>query len=149
MGCLSLTRNIFSDKFILKGKIAVVTGGAGLIGKTVSQGLAQAGAKVYVADIDKNAGIKLEKQNKNLNWIEIDITNVKSVNSCIEKIVKKEKKIDIWVNCAYPRTSDWSTKFEDIKYESLKKNIDIHLIGYFLCCQKVAELMKKQKNGVR
>ena len=147
MGCLILTNDIFPDKFLLKGKTAVVTGGAGLIGKSVSLGLAQAGAKVYIADIDKNTGTKLEKQNKNLNWIEIDITDVNSVKSCIEKIVKKEKKIDILVNCAYPRTSDWSTKFENIKYESWKKNVDIHLNSYFICCQQVAKQMKKQKSG--
>jgi len=143
-----LTEKIFPEKFSLKNKIAVVAGGAGLIGKPVSIGLAQAGAKVYIADIDEKTGIKLEKQNKNLKWIKIDITDIKSVNSCIKKIVKEDKKIDIWVNCAYPRTSDWSAKFEDVKYESWKKNVDMHLNGYFLCCQKIAEQMKKQKKGV-
>ena len=142
-----MTENIFPDKFSLKGKIAVVAGGAGLIGKNVSIGLAEAGAKVYVADIDKKSSVALEKQNKNLKWIDLDITNVNSVNSCIKKIVKDDKKIDIWVNCAYPRTTDWADKFEDIKYESWKKNVDMHLNGYFLCCQKIAQQMKKQRKG--
>ena len=142
-----MIKEIFPAKFLLKGKIAVIAGGAGLIGQSVSLGLAQAGAKVYIADIDKNAGSKLEKKNKKLNWIEIDISKVNSINSCIEEIIKREGKIDIWINCAYPRTSDWSIDFEKIKPETLKKNIDIHLIGYFLCCQKVAEQMKKQKRG--
>lgn len=142
-----MTEKIFPEKFSLKNKVAVVAGGAGLIGKPVSIGLAQAGAKVYIADIDEKNGLKLEKQNRNLKWIKIDIADAKSINSCINKVVKKDKKIDIWVNCAYPRSSDWATKFEDIKYESWKKNIDTHLNGYFLCCQKVAEQMKKQKKG--
>ncbi|HEY0087599.1 MAG TPA: SDR family oxidoreductase, partial [Candidatus Lokiarchaeia archaeon] len=64
-----------------------------------------------------------------------------------KKIVKDDKKIDIWVNCAYPRTTDWADKFEDIKYESWKKNVDMHLNGYFLCCQKIAQQMKKQRKG--
>jgi NAD(P)-dependent dehydrogenase (short-subunit alcohol dehydrogenase family) len=142
-----LTNKLSLNKFSLEGKIVVITGGAGLIGKPVSIGLAEAGAKVYIADIDKNTSIKLQKQNKNLNWIETDITNLKSVKSCIEKIVKIEKKIDIWINCAYPKTSDWADKFEDIKYESWKKNVDIHLNGYFQCCQQIVKQMKKQKNG--
>ena len=142
-----MTKDIFPDKFLLKDKIAVVTGGAGLIGKSISLGLAQAGARVYIADIDKDASVTLEKQNKNLSWIEIDITDINSVKSCIKKIIKKDKKIDIWINCAYPRTSDLSTKFENIKYESWKKNVDMHMNGYFLCCQQIAEQMKKQKNG--
>ena len=146
-----MTEKIFPEKFSLKDKIAVVTGGAGLIGKSVAIGLAQAGAKVYVADINEKAGIEIEKQNKNsdlkLKWIELDITDVSSISSCINKVVKEDKRIDIWINCAYPRTSDWSDKFEDIKYESWKKNVDMHMNGYFLCCQKIAKQMKKQKKG--
>lgn len=138
---------MFPDSFSLKNKIAVVTGGAGLLGKKVSLGLAQAGAKVYIADIDEKTSKKLEKQDKKLRWISLDITEVNSVKKCINEIVKKEKKIDIWVNCAYPRTADWSVKFEDIKYDSWKKNIDMHMNGYFLCSQQVAKQMKKQKNG--
>ena len=142
-----MTENKFIEKFSLKNKVAVVTGGAGLIGKPVSIGLAQAGAKVYVADINKKIGKELEKQNKNMRWVEIDITDLNSIKKCINKIVKDDKKIDVWVNCAYPRTSDWPEKFEDVKYESWKKNVDMHMNGYFLCCQQVAKQMKKQKNG--
>ena len=133
--------------FLLKGKTAVVTGGAGLIGKPVSIGLAEAGAKVYIADIDEKKGLKIEKQNNKVKSIKLDITDIKSIKNCIKKITEKEKKIDIWVNCAYPHTKDWSDKFEKIKPESWKKNVDMHLNGYFLCCQQIAEQMKKQKNG--
>jgi NAD(P)-dependent dehydrogenase (short-subunit alcohol dehydrogenase family) len=147
MGCLSLIKKFFPDKFSLKDKVAVVTGGAGLLGKPISMGLAQADAKVYVADNNEKEGIKLEKQNKKLKWIKLDITDIKSINSNIKKIIEKDKKIDIWVNCAYPRTTDWSEKFEEIKYESWKKNVDMHLNGYFLCCQQIAKEMKKQKSG--
>lgn len=136
-----------SDIFSLKNKIAVVTGGAGLIGKPVSLGLAKAGAKVYIADVDKKAGQQLEKKNKNLKLIELDITKPESIKSCVKKILDKEKKIDIWINCAYPRTNDWSNKFEDIKFESWKKNVDMHMNGYFLSCQQIAKPMKKQKQG--
>jgi NAD(P)-dependent dehydrogenase (short-subunit alcohol dehydrogenase family) len=146
-----LTETIFPDKFSLHEKTAVVTGGAGLIGKPVVTGLAQAGAKVYIADIDEKTGTELEKtlHNKGLSneWIRLDITDISSIKSCIKTVIEREKKIDIWVNCAYPRTTDWSTKFEESKYESWKKNVDMHLNGYFLCCQQIAEQMKKQKKG--
>jgi NAD(P)-dependent dehydrogenase (short-subunit alcohol dehydrogenase family) len=142
MRCLNLT-NIFS----LKGKTAVVTGGAGLIGKTVCLGLAEAGAKVYIADINVETGKKIKIKNKNLEFIYLDITKLKSIKECIKTILKKHNKIDIWINLAYPRTKDWSDKFEDIKYESWKKNIDMHLNGYFLCCQQIAEHMKRKKKG--
>lgn len=142
MRCLNLT-----DIFSLKGKTAVVTGGAGLIGRPVCLGLAEAGAKVYIADIDEKTGKKTEIKHKNLEWIHLDITRPESIKECIKKIVKKHKKIDIWVNLAYPKTKDWSDKFEDIKYESWKENVDMHLNGYFLCCQQIAEHMKTKKSG--
>lgn len=142
-----MTKNLFPEMFSLKNKIAVVAGGAGLIGKPVVLGLIQAGARVYVADIDEKNGKKLEKQNTKCKWINLDIADIKSVKNCINTIVKKDKKIDIWINCAYPRTQDWSVKFEDIKFESWRENVDMHLNGYFLCCQQIAKQMKKQKKG--
>jgi NAD(P)-dependent dehydrogenase (short-subunit alcohol dehydrogenase family) len=143
MRCLNLTKEHNS----LNGKIVVVTGGAGLIGKAICLGLAEAGAKTYIADINKKEGIKLEKQSDKLEWIYLDITDEESVKNGIKTIVETDCKIDVWINSAYPRTADWSDKFEDIKFESWKKNIDMHLNGYFLCCQKIAMQMKKQKSG--
>ena len=136
-----------TNVFSLNDKTAVVTGGAGLIGKTVCLELAKAGANVYIADVEEKNALKIKKQNKKIKSIRLDITNEKSIEKCIKTVIQKEKKIDIWINCAYPRTSDWSNKFEEIKYESWKKNVDMHLNGYFLCCQKIAEQMKKQKKG--
>ena len=62
-----MTEKNYPNQFSLKGKVAVVTGGAGLIGTPVSIGLAQAGAKVYVADISKKAAKELVKKNENLD----------------------------------------------------------------------------------
>lgn len=142
-----MTGKIYPEKFSLRNKIAVVTGGVGLIGKAISTGFAQAGAKVYIADIEKKEGKKFVKNNPNFRWVDLDITNIGSIKKCISLIIKDEKKIDVWVNCAYPKTIDWDKKFEKIKYESWKKNVDMHLNGYFLCCQQIAEHMKKQKSG--
>ncbi|MBE3094971.1 MAG: SDR family oxidoreductase [Actinobacteria bacterium] len=132
---------IFPDKFLLKNKIAVVTGGFGLIGTSIVDGLFQAGAIVYIADL-------IQKETESGKWIPLDISDSNSIKSCIKTIISNEGKIDIWINCAFPRTEDWSTKFEDVKEESLKKNIDMHLNGYILCCQEITKQMKKQRNGV-
>ncbi len=144
--------SIWPDKFTLEDKTAVVTGGAGLIGKEIVKALAEAGANVLIADIDAQKGIELEEklseENMEVNFVELDITDEGSIKDVIDKAEEKYDDIDIWVNCAYPRTEDWGERFEDITYESLKENVDMHLNGYLLCCQKIAENMKKKEGGV-
>ena len=146
-----MTNKLFPEKFLLHDKVAVVTGGAGLLGRSAVIALAQAGATVYVADKDKKASLSLqEKGRKNkllIHTVSLDISHVSSITRCIASILEKEQGIDIWVNCAYPRTQDWGNKFEDISPESWRKNIDMHLNGYVFCCQQVAEQMKKQGQG--
>ena len=65
----------------------------------------------------------------------------------IKILIDRFGKIDGWVNNAYPRTEDWGNKFEDIKYESWKKNVDLQLGSVFLCCKLVLEHMKKNNYG--
>jgi NAD(P)-dependent dehydrogenase (short-subunit alcohol dehydrogenase family) len=80
------------------------------------------------------------------DWI-MDITNEDEITRTVFEIVNKYKVIDGWVNNAYPRTSDWGNKLEDIFISSWRENIDMHLNGYFLCCKIVLNEMKKQGFG--
>lgn len=125
--------------FSIKNKVIVVTGGNGLLGKKMVSSFRNQGAIVIAADIH------FDKQG--IDDIVIDITNENSIKNGIKILIDKHKHIDGWVNNAYPRTKDWGVKFEEIPLESWCKNIDMHLNGYFLCCQMVLELMKKQGFG--
>jgi NAD(P)-dependent dehydrogenase (short-subunit alcohol dehydrogenase family) len=51
------------------------------------------------------------------------------------------------VNNAYPRTNDWGNKMEDFPFDSWRKNVDLHLNGYYLCCKIALEQMKQQGSG--
>ncbi len=134
-------KNIFS----CKNRTAIVTGGLGLIGSEIVEGLYQYGAKVYVADnnVKPLKNIKYE----NIKYINLDISSIESVQHIIKKVAEENDKIDILVNCAYPRTEDWGAKFEDIQFDSWKVNVDNHLGGYFLMCKEVAMHMKKKGGG--
>lgn len=125
--------------FSIKDKVIVVTGGNGLLGKQMVSTFRNHGATVISADI------YFEEQSA--DDLIIDITDENSVNEGIAAIVKKYNRIDGWVNNAYPRTKDWGNKFEKIALESWRKNVDMHLNGYFLCCQVVLEQMKNQRFG--
>jgi NAD(P)-dependent dehydrogenase (short-subunit alcohol dehydrogenase family) len=125
--------------FSIKHKIIVVTGGNGLLGKKMVNTLRENGAIVISADINF-------QDNSEYNLV-LDITNEESVISGVKSLIDKYNRIDGWVNNAYPRTKDWGLKIEDVPFESWRKNVDMHLNGYFLCCQKVLEQMKVQGFG--
>lgn len=125
---------------MLKDKVIVVTGGAGLLGRHISMTAAEKGAIVIKADIsgenDWNSGV-----------IKMDITDEQSVKNSIAAILEKYGRIDGWVNNAYPRTKDWGSKLEDLPFESWQRNIDMHLNGYFLCSKHALQTMRVQKTG--
>jgi NAD(P)-dependent dehydrogenase (short-subunit alcohol dehydrogenase family) len=125
--------------FSLKNKVIVVTGGNGLLGKEMVSTFREYGAITISLDI------YFDKQGQD-DYL-ADITNEESVKSVVNSIISKYNKIDGWVNNAYPRTKDWGNKFEDILLESWRKNVDMHLNGYFICCQIVLEQMKLQGFG--
>jgi len=136
---------MYSSIFSCRNKIAIVTGGCGLIGREIVRGLSQYGAFVYIADRDENSAQNL--LGEHVRFIYFDIASEKSVLQVTQKILNDSGKIDILINCAYPRTKDWSVKFEKISFESWKENVNNHLGGYFLCCQTIAEQMKLQQKG--
>lgn len=132
--------------FSCSDKVAIVTGGCGLLGREIVRALNDFGATVYIADTDKEKAEKVIGNN-NVKYIYLDVTSESSIEEATAEIVRKHGKIDILVNSAYPRSNDWGLRFEQIQAESLRKNLDNHLGGYFICCQKVAEQMKLQKSG--
>jgi NAD(P)-dependent dehydrogenase (short-subunit alcohol dehydrogenase family) len=137
---------MYHNLFSCKDKVALVTGGFGLIGKEVVQGLNDFGASVCIADIDE---VHMEglKNRIDVSFQHLDITSEDSILQIVQAVIKQYKRIDILVNCAYPRTGDWSARCEDVTFDSWKMNVNSHLGGYFLCCQKVAEQMTLQKCG--
>lgn len=141
------SRNMFD----LKGKVVVVAGGAGLIGKELVRGFAGLGAAVILADADgiRAKAVARECKNACLKAVprRLNIAEEKSINEFIKSIHDEYRRIDVWVNAAYPRTKDWSARFEKVTSKSWSRNVDAHLNGYFLCCQKAAEYMRAQGSG--
>jgi len=141
----------YRDVFLLKNKQAIVTGGAGLVGAELCRALSEAGACVYMADNDAdkaNAILRAKRfNNKRIKYLPFDITSAESMDEAFCKVIKKSKKIDAFINCAYPRTSDWGNCLEDVTSESFRKNVDMHLNGYFLSSQKALSFMRKQRSA--
>lgn len=138
----------YMKKFDLNGKTAAVCGGLGLVGKQISLALAQAGALVLVLDIDEAAGSSFEKECKEkglkVKFVYFDSTLFKDYGERIKHISREHGAISIFVNSAYPRTKDWGTKIEDVKIESWRKNVDMHMNSYCLLTREFAEFMKSE-----
>jgi NAD(P)-dependent dehydrogenase (short-subunit alcohol dehydrogenase family) len=124
----------------LKDKVIIVTGGNGLLGCDIISKLRKNGAVCINIDIN-------HETSTDLLAVKCDITSADSVNAAVEMIAEKFGRIDGLVNNAYPRTSDWGNKFEDIAYESWQKNVDWQLNSYFLFTQAVSKVMTAQKEG--
>jgi NAD(P)-dependent dehydrogenase (short-subunit alcohol dehydrogenase family) len=124
----------------LKNKIIIVTGGNGLLGKSIIKRLTLEGAFCINFEIN-------HKTNGDLSQVYCDITNVESIDNALGLVISKYSKIDGLINNAYPRTNDWGNKFEEIEINSWKNNLDWQLNSYFYITQKVLVQMEHQKSG--
>lgn len=138
----------------LKNKVIIYTGAAGLIGEKACKELAKKETKLILVDPNYEALLALKKElsysissDDIMIFSDISITDAKSIDNLLNKIMDKFSKIDCLINCAYPKTPDWSAKFEDIPMQSWQENIDCHLNGYFLMSQRTANRMILQKFG--
>jgi len=125
----------------LKGKVIIVTGGSGLLGKEIVKNLLSKGGIAINADINVVTDFKK-------NTFFVDITSEESIVYAIKSIAKHYGRIDGLVNNAYPRTKDWGTKFEDITYESWQKNVDIQMNTTFLFIQKIIPMLLKSEGAI-
>jgi 2-deoxy-D-gluconate 3-dehydrogenase len=148
------------EQFSLKGRTALVTGGAGLLGRQFTRALGEAGAKVVVADLDKKAA---DIHTKNLadNKIDaiavgVDVTDPDSVQNMVDRAVSAFGGLDVLVNSAAldpkfdpDNVEDQSDNgFESYPLERWKRAIDVNLTGMFVACQAAARQMVRQNYGV-
>lgn len=142
----------YLEKFRLEGKIAWIVGGLGLIGSKVTEAFVEAGATVFILDNNVEKGIRFAEQLKNIGNVEFhefDLSNLERISENLGKIYSKKSKLDIFVNCSYPRTDDWGkSTFKESNLKSLRKNVDIHMNSYLWSAREAAELMiKSDSNG--
>lgn len=130
-------------------KVAVVTGSSSGIGFETSLALARDGFYTFatVRDVKKSDKILqiAKKEKLNLEIIELDVDNEKSINSAIEKILAKKQRIDVLVNNA-----GWGLfgSVEDVPLKEFRAQFETNFFGIISIIQKVAPIMRKQGSGV-
>lgn len=134
----------------LKGKTAFIIGGLGLLGQEITLALSGVGSKVIIFDnkksIDKKIKQKFQSNNTKIIYEKTDISNLHKAEKSFNQYFRKYGVPQIYINCSYPRTADWSkNSFKKIKLASFRKNIDMHLNSYSWYARIVAEKMLKNK----
>ncbi len=146
--------------FSLKGKVAVVTGALGLLGREHARVLAEAGANAVIVDLNEKvckefaAEIQNEYDVKCLG-IGTDITQKSAVDKMVDSAMSEFGKINILINNAAVNDKFDKSKpaakysqFENYPLELWQKSISVNLTGTFLCSQAVGRVMVRQKSGV-
>jgi NAD(P)-dependent dehydrogenase (short-subunit alcohol dehydrogenase family) len=145
----------------IAGKVILVTGSFGLIGKEISYSFLQSGARVVLADVSES---KIDAMNQELSQqflpdqflvTPLDITNAQSIDDCMYRTLARFERIDVLINnAAIDAKFDKSgagnvnpSRFENYPIELLKKSIDVNLTGTVQMTQAVCRQMLKQQSG--
>ena len=152
--------NSVLDQFHIDGKVCVITGGAGLLGKKHAEAVIEAKGIPILLDINEKAleNVSATLKNKyNLPFevFKVDITKKIQIEKVRDKILSKYNRIDVLINNAAnnPKMegdmkNDDALRFENFPENIWNKDIDVSLKGAFLCSQIFGECMEKQGSGV-
>ena len=137
-----------SHLFDLTGKVALVVGGHGGLGKAIALGMADAGADVVVASRNlqelKATAKEIESKRRKSLALGVDVVDAKQVERMVEDMLKVFPRIDILVNGAGLAIRKPADTFP---IEEWQRVMDVNTRGTFLCCQAVGKSMIKQKSG--
>jgi len=133
----------------LKGKVAIVTGGASGIGKTISVAFAEAGATVVIPDLDAEGAEDTSREIKRLGQesfsIESDVANPDHVDLIFNKTLDEYGKIDILVNNA--GTTHPAVSILELDLEYVDRIFSVDFKGVYLCSRRAGREMIRQNNG--
>ena len=128
----------------LKEKISIITGAASGFGEGIAKKFSEEGAKLILADINKDL---LEKVSKNLNqdFFNVDVASSSSMQKLADYVLKKYGTIDIMVNNA--GITHLPKPLEDVSEEEFDKVFSVNSKSVFLCGKFFVPHMKKEKKG--
>jgi NAD(P)-dependent dehydrogenase (short-subunit alcohol dehydrogenase family) len=140
---------MYLEKFRLGGKTAIVTGGGQGIGLACVEALAEAGAKVVIADRDAKVAeagcAEMKKKGYEVELVDMDVTDSKRVSDVADQMTSRYGKVDILVNNAGIARSE--TPAETVADEHWLNVIDVNLNGTFWCCRAFGKHMLRAKAG--
>ena len=136
------------DRFSLKDRVGIVTGGGQGLGKAFCLDFAGAGAHIVVAELNPETGpqtvSEIETLGRRARFVETDVTDRDSVGRMVEDTLSAFGRIDFIMNNA--GIVHWE-EAEKVAVADWQKVIDVNLNGVFYCCQAVAGPMIERRRG--
>lgn len=140
----------------LKGRVALITGGAGHIGSAMAEAIAELGGNIVILDIDAQqaeavASRLVKEYAVETMAIQVDLGNDERVRAMPAEVIKKFGRLDILVNnAALVGTSNlkgWGVPFKEQSVETWRKAMDINLTAVFVLTQACAEALEASGHG--
>lgn len=130
------------DAFSLKGKVALITGGAGLYGRNIVKALAEAGARTYIASRNLEALEKVAAEERALGHdvraLQLDQTDEPSIAAARDTIVRESEHLDILVNNAVARPVK-KGYFDDAA--AIDESLRVNGTGLILVTRSLGEIL--------
>ena len=147
------------ELFRLDGRVAVITGGAGMLGMKHAEAIAEVGGIPILLDVNEariKGGVKklLEKFGPEANGFVVDITDLGGVERVIDEIIRKRGHIDILINNAAMTVGsnvgnrNYFAPFEEYDVGLWEQALRVSLTGSFICTQVIGKHMKERRSGV-
>ena len=135
----------YNNIFSLNNQTAFIVGGQGLLGSEITKAISSQNANTIVLDINTENSY----ESKGVHCLKFDCSDLKNLETAFISVINEFGCPDIFINCSYPRTEDWTKNtFEEISLESYKQNIDIHLNSYVWLAKLAAnQMVNNEKKG--
>lgn len=152
MSVVAIAKLAYTQEDIMKGlkdKVAIITGSGQGIGKATALLFANEGAKVIVAEYNKDTGeavvTEINEAGGEGHFVQVDISNRESVHFLTSEVKEAHGSIDILVNNAGVIKDN---TLENMTNEEFDRVISVNLRGTYNCTKEVAEIMREQGSGV-
>lgn len=155
---MTITDQSCIERFDLTGRVVIITGGAGLLGKKHAEAILQAGGTVILWDLNKRNLDTAEEEFYELRirvmTLTCDITQRESIQGALRKAVQRFNRVDGLINNAANDPKVGSNKqskalmrFENLPVEMWRADLSVGLTGAFLCSQVVGQYMAENDGG--
>lgn len=131
----------------LKDKVVIVTGAGGGLGKAFAKAFASEGAKVAIADINKEGAEQTAKEIAGSMAIEVNVTSEASVKAMAEKVMEKFGRIDVLVNNAAIYAGIQRKPFYELSEKEWDLVMNVNLKGTWMASKAIFPFMKAQGDG--